>query len=75
MSQAEEAASLRVELGARGYDILVGPGLLERAGMLASPVMRGRRAIVVTDRTVAELHLARLRGGLERPAVAVPEPA
>ncbi len=48
---------LSVELGPRSYDILVGAGLLQEAGSHLSDVLPGRSAIVVTDRTVAELHL------------------
>ena len=71
MTGADDASALHVDLGARGYDILVGPGLLDRAGALAAPIMRGKRAVVVTDRAVADLHLGRLRGGLEAGGIAV----
>jgi 3-dehydroquinate synthase len=55
---------LRVELGARSYDIVVGEGLLEEAGALMQQVLRQPRVVVVTDTTVAALHLARLEAGL-----------
>jgi 3-dehydroquinate synthase len=55
---------LRVELGARSYDILVGSGLLEEAGTLMQGVLRQQRVIVVTDENVAALHLPRLAKGL-----------
>jgi 3-dehydroquinate synthase len=71
MTGGDRAETLRVDLGERGYDIRVGPGLLDRAGSLAAPLMRGRRAVVVTDGTVAELHLPRLRRGLEAAGIAV----
>ena len=32
-------AKVRVELGTRGYDILIGEGLLARAGELIRPLM------------------------------------
>ena len=73
MTAVEDASDLRVELGARSYDIMVGPGLLDGAGAVAAPLMRGRRAIVVTDRTVAGLHLGRLRRGLEAAGLEVDE--
>jgi 3-dehydroquinate synthase len=41
----------------RPYEVLVGPGALDRAPEL---VPEGRRAVVVTDRNVAPLHGARL---------------
>ncbi len=51
---------LRVELGERGYDILVGPGLIGRAGAEILPLLRRRQAVIVTDETVARHHLAPL---------------
>src|SRR6202790_4128512 len=55
---------LRVELDERGYDILVGPGLIERAGALILPLLRRRQAVIVTDETVARHHLALLSASL-----------
>ena len=49
--------AVRVELGARSYDVLVGAGLLHEAGHHMAPLLPGRSAIVVTERTVAELYL------------------
>ncbi len=40
-------------------------GLLARAGRLLAPVLPQNRAVIVTDRTVAALHLATLQAGLE----------
>ncbi len=59
MSELDAAAAerVRVELGARSYDIWVGTDLLARAGALIAPLARGPRAVVVTDETVAPLHL------------------
>jgi 3-dehydroquinate synthase len=58
MSDAVER--LRVELDERGYDILVGSGLITGAGSAILPLMRRRQAIVVTDQIVAKAHLAPL---------------
>jgi shikimate kinase/3-dehydroquinate synthase len=55
---------LAVGLGDRGYDILVGPGLLARAGALLAPVLPARRVVVISDSDVARLHLPALRTGL-----------
>jgi 3-dehydroquinate synthase len=55
---------LRVELGARGYDILVGPQLIERAGPEILPLMRRRQAVIVSDEIVAGYCLAALRDSL-----------
>jgi shikimate kinase / 3-dehydroquinate synthase len=54
-----------VALAEGAYDVVIGSGLLGRAGGLLSPVLPQRRVIVVTDTTVAALHLGTLRLGLE----------
>ena len=59
-----DIASVRVELGPRSYDILVGEGLLGAAGHVATLLARPW-AVVVTDATVAELHLGALQRGLD----------
>jgi 3-dehydroquinate synthase len=63
MSGAVE--TLRVELADRGYDILVGPGLIAAAGAHILPLMRRKQAVVVTDETVAATHLEPLVAGLD----------
>jgi shikimate kinase/3-dehydroquinate synthase len=55
---------LPVALGARAYEILVGEGLLARAGALLAPVLPQKRAFIITDATVAPLHLPTLEAGL-----------
>ncbi|MEM7471056.1 MAG: 3-dehydroquinate synthase [Pseudomonadota bacterium] len=55
---------LRVELGARAYDILIGPGLLSQTGALVHELEPSSRVAVVTDENVAALHLETLREGL-----------
>lgn len=59
-------ATVRVELGERGYDILIGEGLIGRAGELVRPLLKaGRdRVFVVADENVARLHGQRLVDGL-----------
>ena len=54
---AQDRETVRVELGARSYDVLVGAGLVEQAGRLMAPLLRGRSAIVVSDGVVAGLYL------------------
>ncbi|MDE0050831.1 MAG: 3-dehydroquinate synthase [Rhodospirillales bacterium] len=53
--QARE--TVRVELGPRSYDVLVGSDLLREAGALLAPLLPGRSAIVVTDSVVANVYL------------------
>ncbi|OGA37796.1 MAG: 3-dehydroquinate synthase [Betaproteobacteria bacterium RIFCSPLOWO2_12_FULL_65_110] len=55
--------TLRVELGSRAYPIYIGSGLIARPELLA-PFIRGGRAAVVTNATVAPLYLERLTTGL-----------
>ena len=59
--------TVRVELGVRGYDILIGEGLLARTAELIAPLMRpGRsRVFVVADENVAQIHGRALAGALE----------
>src|SRR5437764_6639844 len=61
---------LRVELDARGYDILIGHGLIGRAGGEILPLMRRKQAIVVTDGIVARHHLAALQESLSNAGIA-----
>src|SRR3990172_1459928 len=64
------AAGLRVELGDRGYYILVGGGLLATAGRHLAPVLRRPRVVVLSDRTVADLHLGCLTRSLDEAGIA-----
>ena len=56
---------IEVGLGARSYPVLVGQGLIGRAGELIAPVLQRPRVAVVTDETVAGLHGDAFRGALE----------
>ena len=59
-----QAASVHVPLGDRAYDVLIGPGLLGDAGRVIAPLLQRPRVAVITDETVANLHLDTLRQGL-----------
>lgn len=64
-----------MELGARAYEVRIGAGLLARAGAEIAPLLRRPRVAVITDETVAALHLDRLReglGGVAMTALALP---
>lgn len=56
--------TVRVDLGERSYDILIGDGLIARAGALVQPFSAQPRAFVISDETVWDLHGAQLRAGL-----------
>ncbi len=55
---------LSVALGDRSYDILIGGGLLAQAGTLVRPLLPRPYTVIVTDETVAGLHLDTLKAGL-----------
>ena len=59
-----ETITVPVSLGDRSYDILIGSGLTERAGAEIAVRLPGVRAAIVTDETVAPLHLERLQASL-----------
>ncbi|WP_181701235.1 3-dehydroquinate synthase [Chthonobacter albigriseus] len=62
--QTGDVVRVPVALGERSYDILIGSGLLARAGSLIREVLPKAKAAVVTDATVADLHLATLNASL-----------
>ena len=56
--------SLNVNLPGRQYDIQIGPGLLPAAGQYIAPFLKRKRVAIITDETVAGLHLETLKSGL-----------
>jgi shikimate kinase / 3-dehydroquinate synthase len=62
---------LSVVLPSTSYDVVIGDDLLPRAGALLAPVLPQKRAVVITDTTVADLHLPALQRGLAETGVAV----
>lgn len=62
---ANEPATVRVALGERSYAILVGPDLLANAGTYLRPLLQDAPIFIVTDETVAGLHLKTLEAGLK----------
>src|SRR3981189_3595910 len=65
-----EVERLRVELGERAYEILVGPRLVENAGREILPLFRRRQAVIVSDETVARHCLPALRDSLDDEGIA-----
>ncbi len=55
---------LRVDLGGRAYDIVVGAGVLAQAGREIGALQRARRTFVVADDHTARLHLNALTQSL-----------
>jgi 3-dehydroquinate synthase len=56
--------TVRVNLGARSYDVRIGAGLLARAGVEIAPLLARPRAAVVYDAALAKLHLPPLMAAL-----------
>lgn len=61
-----EPTTVRVDLGERSYDILIGAGLLGRAESYLSPFLKQKRVFVLSDETVWALHGQTLQDGLAR---------
>lgn len=59
-----EPVTVHLPLGERAYDVRIGPGLIDRAGAEIAPLLRRPRVAIVTDETVAGLHLKRLQAAL-----------
>ncbi len=56
--------TVHVDLPGRDYDVLIGTGLLAEAGVHIAPFLKRSRVVVISDETVAALHLAALQDGL-----------
>ncbi|WP_300518635.1 3-dehydroquinate synthase [Aliiroseovarius sp.] len=56
--------TVHVPLEGRAYDVRIGTGLIDRAGAEIAPLLNRPRVAVITDETVAGLHLDTLRAGL-----------
>jgi len=69
--------TIKVDLARRAYDIVIGPGLIDRVGELAAKLLPAPRVIVITDHTVAPLYGGRVmtslkKAGVDAGMVAVP---
>ncbi|UXU74682.1 MULTISPECIES: 3-dehydroquinate synthase [unclassified Paracoccus (in: a-proteobacteria)] len=62
--------TVRVDLDARSYDVRIGQGLLDRAGEEIRALAGPRRVAILTDETVAGLHLPRLQQSLAQAGLA-----
>ncbi|MEL6644031.1 MAG: 3-dehydroquinate synthase [Pseudomonadota bacterium] len=62
--------TVRVELGARAYDVRVGAGLIAQAGAEIAPLLARPRVAILTDETVAAHHLGTLEAALEAEGIA-----
>jgi len=62
--------TVHVALGERAYDVRIGQGLIARAGAEIAPLLQRPQVWIVTEKTVAGLHLAALEEGLRAGGVA-----
>jgi 3-dehydroquinate synthase len=72
-----DAITVPVALGERAYDIVIGRGVLSSLGTRIAALKPGARAVIVSDETVAALHLAATEhalaaSGITAQAVTVP---
>ena len=70
-AQAPTPRRVTVGLGDRAYDILIGAGLIGRAGAEIAARLPKARVAIVTDENVAGFHLDALKSGLEAGGVAM----
>src|SRR6478735_7829340 len=70
IAAASAERKVHVPLGERAYDILIGPGLIARAGAEIALRLKGRKAAVITDTNVASIYLDALVQSLEAAGIA-----
>jgi 3-dehydroquinate synthase len=63
---------VRVGLEGRGYDIVIGPGLMGRLGTLIKDTIGDRPLILVSDETVAALYRSKVEAALAAAGIAPP---
>ena len=64
------AQTLNVALDDRAYDIVVGPGLLARAGEMVKGRLSGERAVILTDTSVGPLYADVVKASLAKGGIA-----
>src|SRR5712671_4628326 len=62
---SDQTNRVRVELGQRSYEILIGTGLMARAGELLQPLKLGRHGVIITDTNVERTYVEPLRAALK----------
>ncbi|MDP6518138.1 MAG: iron-containing alcohol dehydrogenase, partial [Alphaproteobacteria bacterium] len=68
-----QTTTVRVALDGRGYDIVIGGAVLDSCGERVAKLAGHGRVVVVTDETVADLHLPALRAALAAAEIAPTE--
>lgn len=68
-SKGVDKNKVRVNLGSRSYDILISGDLLRHAGDYIQPVLRKKRVAIVSDETVASLHMETLQASFKKSGI------
>ncbi len=63
--KVDDVRAVRVPLGDRAYDVLIGPGLIGRAAALIGERLGSARCAIVTDQNVASFHLPAVEAALK----------
>ncbi|WP_330998984.1 3-dehydroquinate synthase [Mangrovicoccus algicola] len=66
---SEPAERVHVALEERAYDVVIGQGLIAAAGDYLGPLLSKKRAVIVTDSTVAAHHLRPLQAALAQAGI------
>lgn len=66
MKGGGESVSLTVALGERAYPIVIGPGLIAGADRHLPAILKGGRAFIISDETVAGWYLEPFQAALDR---------
>ncbi|MEE8351351.1 MAG: 3-dehydroquinate synthase [Rhodospirillales bacterium] len=66
---SSDTSTLSVDLGRRSYDIVIGAGVIKKAGALIKPHLANNRVIVITDKNVANHWLGPLEATLDAAGV------
>ncbi len=69
VAEAENCRLVRVELADRSYDIEIGRDLLPKIGEKFTSLFPGAKAAIITDNTVAGLHLETVEASLSKAGV------
>ncbi|EUK18288.1 3-dehydroquinate synthase [Commensalibacter papalotli (ex Servin-Garciduenas et al. 2014)] len=64
LEQAKKMRTLPVTLSNTQYNVLIGPNLLQQAGILLTPLLSQKKVFIVVDENVASFHLQTLANSL-----------
>jgi 3-dehydroquinate synthase len=66
LAEGQSETIIEVELPGRSYPVVIGEGLVASAGRRIHAALPGARCVVVSDRNVAALYLAKLKASLDQ---------